>query len=153
MAILAYNATILSSEVTMAIQHINLPIPEHLYLRFEQAAKATHQSVTDVLLHAVAVGSPPGWDDVPAEFQGDVAALDRLDDAALWQIARSQQADREMDRYEDLLRKNANDELTAAEREELARMRQEADRFMLCKAHAAALLRWRGHQLPPANKL
>ena len=137
----------------MTIQSVTLPLPEYLYLRFEQAAKATDQSVTDVLLHAVEVGSPPGWDDVPAEFQADLASLDRLDDKALWQIARSFQSETEMDKYEDLLDKNANDALTPAERDELTQLRHEADRFMLRKAHAAALLRWRGYQLPPTDKL
>ncbi len=137
----------------MTIQYVSLPIPEHLYLRFEQAAKATRQSVTDVLLHAVEVGSPPGWDDAPAEFQAELAAIDRLDDKALWQIARSQQREEEMNRYEDLLRKNANDTLTAVEQDELNHLHHEADRLMLGKAHAAALLRWRGHRLPPSERL
>jgi hypothetical protein len=137
----------------MIIQNVTLPLPEHLYLRFEQMAKATQQSVTDVLLHAVEVGSPPSWDDVPAEFQADLAALERLDDKALWQVARSQQSGTEMDQYEDLLYKNANDALTSTERDKLSHLRYEADRFMLRKAHAAALLRWRGYQLPPADKL
>ncbi|GAB4146943.1 MAG: hypothetical protein Fur0021_05410 [Candidatus Promineifilaceae bacterium] len=137
----------------MTIQHITLPIPEYLYLRFEQAAKATNQSVTDVLLHAVEVGSPPRWDDVPSEFQADLAALDRLDDKALWQIVRSQQRETEMAQYEDLLHKNANGTLTAAEREALTGLRYEADRLMLRKAQAAALLRWRGHDIPPADQL
>jgi hypothetical protein len=137
----------------MTIQSITLSLPEHLYLRFEQAAKATDQSVTDVLLHAVEVGSPPGWDDVPAEFQTDLAALDRLDDKALWQIARSFQSETDMNRYEDLLDKNANAVLTPAERDELTHLRREADRFMLRQAHAAALLRWRGYQIPPAAQL
>jgi hypothetical protein len=137
----------------MTTQNVTLPLPEHLYLRFEQVAKATHRSVTDVLLHAVEVGSPPNWDNVAPEFQADLAALDRLDDKALWQVARSYQSEAEMDRYEDLLYKNANDVLTSAERDELTHLRREADRLMLCKAHAAALLRWRGYQLPPADKL
>jgi hypothetical protein len=137
----------------MTTQNITLPLPEHLYLRFEQVAEANRQSVTDVLLHAVEMGSPPGWEDVPAEFQVDLAALDRLDDKALWQIARSQQSETDMERYEVLLHKNANDTLTAEERDELTRLRYEADRFMLRKAQAVALLRWRGHQLPPADKL
>jgi hypothetical protein len=137
----------------MTTQNITLPLPEHLYLRFEQVAEANRQSVTDVLLHAVEMGSPPGWEDVPAEFQVDLAALDRLDDKALWQIARSQQSETDMEHYEVLLHKNANDTLTAEERDELTRLRYEADRFMLRKAQAVALLRWRGHQLPPADKL
>lgn len=137
----------------MTVQNITLPLPEHLYLRFEQIAKATQQSMTDVLLHAVEVGSPPRWDDVPVEFQTELAALDRLDDKALWQIARSHQSDNEMDRYEALLYKNANDSLTSDEKVELTHFRQKADLLMLRKAHAAALLRWRGFQLPPADKL
>ena len=137
----------------MTVQNVTLSIPEHLYRRLEQTAKATQQSIADVLLHAVEVGSPPPWDDVPAEFQADLAALDRLGDKALWQIARSRQSDDEMDRYEDLLHKNANEFLTPAERDELSRLRREADRLMLRKAHAASLLRWRGHQIPPADRL
>ena len=42
----------------MTVQNITLPLPEHLYLRFEQIAKATQQSMTDVLLHAVELGRP-----------------------------------------------------------------------------------------------
>jgi hypothetical protein len=44
----------------MTIQEVTLPLPESLYLRLQQVAKATQQSFTDVLLHAVEVGSPPG---------------------------------------------------------------------------------------------
>ena len=51
-----------------------------------------------------------------------------------------------MERYQELLDRNANDVLSADERDELIRLRVESDRFMLCKVHAAALLRWRGHQ-------
>lgn len=62
----------------------------------------------DVLLHAVQVGSPPGWDDAPAEFQTDLAALDRLDDEALRRVARSHKTEADMERYQELLNKNAN---------------------------------------------
>jgi hypothetical protein len=136
----------------MPTQDVLLPLPENVYLRFQRTAQATQQSLTDVLLHAVSVGGPPNWEDAPAEFQADLAALERLNDEALWKIARSQtQAD--MARYQELLDKNAEETLTEAERQEITQMRAEADRFMLRKAYAAALLRWRGHILPPANKL
>jgi len=122
-------------------------------LRLQLVAQATQQSLTDVLLHAVRVGSPPGWEDVPAEFQADLAMLDRLNDDALWKIARSRQTEDDMLRYQELLDKIASKALTESERLELTELRTEADRFMLRKAHAAALLRWRGHLLPPADKL
>jgi DNA mismatch repair protein MutH len=137
----------------MTTQEVVLPLPEHIYLRLQQVARATQRSLTEVLLHTVQVGSPPSWEDAPAEFQGDLAALDRLDDHTLWQIARSHRTEADLGRYQELLDKNANDALAEAERAELTQLRTEADRFMLRKAHAAALLRWRGHHMPPAEKL
>ncbi|MGH2543969.1 MAG: hypothetical protein ACRDIB_14300 [Ardenticatenaceae bacterium] len=136
----------------MTTQEVKLPLPENLYLRFQQVAQATEQSLTDVLLHAVKVGSPPDWADAPAEFQRDLAALDRLPDDALWQIARSRRT-ADIARHQELLDKNAEGTLTAAELTELTRLRTAADRFMLRKAHAAALLRGRGHPLPAADRL
>jgi hypothetical protein len=101
-----------------------------------------------ILMRALQVGSPPTWETAPAEFQADLAALDRLDDAALWRIARTRRASAEMDRYQALLDKNANQTLSATERNELAQLRTDQDREMLCKAHAASLLQWRRHQVP-----
>ena len=99
------------------------------------------------------MGSPPAWESAPAEFQADLAALDRLDDAALWRMARYRAAAAQMERYQTLLDKNANDTLSVEERAELAQLRTEFDRRILQKAQAAALLQWRGHQIPPADKL
>ena len=137
----------------MTTRTVKLRLPESLYIRLQQAAHATRRPLDDILLHAVQVGSPPMWDDAPAEFQADLAALDRLDDEALWRIARGGKSDTEMERYQELLDKNANGTLAAEERDELVKLRIEYDRFMLRKAHAAALLRWRGHQVPPAEAL
>lgn len=135
----------------MTVQNITIPLPETMYLRLQQTAQSTRQTVADVLLRAVQIGSPPSWEDAPAEFQADLAALDRLHDQQLWQIARNQQTEDEMQSYQNLLGKNANGAITETERAELTRLRTSADRFMLRKAHAAALLRWRGHQIPLSN--
>jgi hypothetical protein len=137
----------------MAVEAVTLQLPETLYVRFQQTARATRRSLDDLLLRAVEVGSPPKWDDAPAEFQSDLAALDRMDDQALWRIARSHKTEADMERYQDLLDKNANGVLLVAEREELVTLRREYDVAMLCKAHAAALLRWRGHRVPSAETL
>ncbi len=93
------------------------------------------------------------WDDAPEEFQADLATLDRLDDETLWGIARHFQSEENMGRYEELLDKNANQNISTQEREELSQLRHEADRWMLEKAQAVALLRWRGHAIPPAEQL
>ena len=130
-----------------------LPLPEELYMRLEQTARATQQSLTDMLLRAVRAGSPPDWSQSPAAFQADLAALDRLDDDALWRIARSQRTTADMAALQELLEKNADDALTSGDRLDLESQIFEADRFMLRKAHAAALLQWRGHALPPFERL
>ncbi len=136
----------------MTLHSITLQLPERIYLRLQQVAQATQQSLDDVFLRVLQIGSPPSWEDVPAEFQADLAALDRLDDAALWRVARSKQV-QDMNLYQTLLDKNANNSLNESERQTLTNLRREADRFMLRKAQSVALLRWRGHQIPPANKL
>lgn len=137
----------------MATQPVTLHLPEALYLRLQQHAQATDQSLDEVARRAIEMGAPPSWEDAPAEFQTDLAALDCLDDDALWRIARSRQTETEMARYVTLLDQNANDVISDADRIELAQLRTEADRLMLRKVHAAALLRWRGHATPPADLL
>ncbi|MCO6453309.1 MAG: hypothetical protein J5I90_21180 [Caldilineales bacterium] len=137
----------------MSIQNVNLPLPESLYVRLQQTADSTRQSLTDVLLHAVRVGSPPSWEDAPPAFQSDLAALDRLDDEALWRVVRFLPSEESILRIEALLADRVERELTKSEADELEQLSSEADRLMLRKAHAAALLRWRGHAVPPADRL
>lgn len=142
------NTATVQSERTVTMQ-----LPENLYLRLQQTAQATRQSLEATMLRALQVGSPPAWETAPAEFQADLAALDRLDDAALWRIARTRATPAPMDRYQALLDKNANQTLSTEEQQELTQLRTDLDRQMLLKVHAAALLQWRGHQIPPADKL
>jgi hypothetical protein len=125
-----------------------LQIPEALYQRLAIAAGATQRSLEDIILQALQIGSPPTWKDVPEEFQTDLASLDRLDDDSLWQIARSQKTQLEMERYESLLSKQQDTSLTDSERLELDTLRRDGDRFMLRKSQAAAILKWRGHNVP-----
>lgn len=126
---------------------VTLQIPEALYQRLAIAAGATQRSLEDIILQALQIGSPPTWKDVPEEFQTDLASLDRLDDDSLWQIARSQKTQLEMERYESLLSKQQNTALTDSERLELDNLRKDSDRFMLRKSQAAAILKWRGHNV------
>jgi hypothetical protein len=132
----------------MPVETVTLQIPEILYQRLVNTAHATQRSVEEVMLHALQIGSPPEWDDVPEEFQADIAALDKLDDNTLWQIVNSRKTAVEMERYNTLLKGNSSGRLTEAERLELMALRHEADLFMLKKAQAAVLLRWRGHRVP-----
>lgn len=127
------------------METLTLQIPEPLYQRLLITASATQQTLETVVLRSLQVGCPPTWDDIPEPFQVDIAALDKLDDNTLWQIARSHKTPVEMARYNQLLERNQEDMLTETERVELEQLRHETDRWMLMLAQAAALLRWRGH--------
>jgi hypothetical protein len=70
-----------------------------------------------------------------------------LEDDDLFSIAAMRQSSQEFGRYEMLLDRDVR---TNAEQEELEGLRFEADLLMLRKAHAAALLRWRGCTVPLA---
>jgi hypothetical protein len=131
----------------MAAETVTLQIPEMIYQRLANTARATHRPLEEIILRALQIGSPPTWDDVPPEFQAEVAALDKLDDDSLWQIARASKTADEMERYNLLLEGNSRGSLSEEERLELMQLRHEMDVFMLCKAQAAVLLRWRGHNV------
>lgn len=131
----------------MQTETITLKVPEVIYQRLANTARGMQRPLEEIVIHALKVGIPPGYDDVPEEFQADIAGLDRLDDDSLWRIARSQKTEAEMEEYNSLLEANSSRKLTDREELELRKMRREADLFMLRKAQAAALLTWRGSKV------
>ncbi len=130
----------------MSNADLTLQIPDPLYQRLVTTAQAMGRSLEEIIIHALTVGSPPDWTDVPEEFQAELARLDPLDNDTLWQMAKSHQSLANMERYYQLLKKNQEEELTSDEYLELENFRYEADLFMLKKAQAAVLLRWRGER-------
>jgi predicted transcriptional regulator len=127
---------------------ITLDLPDAIYQRLASAAKATQRPLAEVLLRALRMGSPPCWDDVPEEKHAELAVLDRLDDDALYTVARERWSQADADRYDGLLGALEAGSLTDEQREELSRLRDAHDRLALRKGHAAALLRWRGRLVP-----
>lgn len=132
----------------MVSASVTLELPERLYQRLTKTAQATHRPLAEIIIYALEMGSPPDWEDVPEEFQADLAALDSLDDAALWTIARTHQLSTELTRYDELLDLNQERGLSDSEKLELTNLRQATEVLMLRKAHAVVLLRWRGHLVP-----
>jgi len=100
------------------------------------------------VLTSIAGNLPPSLDDVPADLRKDLLILQTLDDDALWAVARGKLPPAQQARLEVLLARNSVGLLTEAEQEELTRLGEETDRLNLRKAHAYALLRWRGFPLP-----
>jgi len=76
-----------------------------------------------------------------------------ISDDDLWKIARGVFPTGHRRKYDRLLEKNSAGRLTAAEREQLQDLRLASECLMLRKAHAYALLKWRGHILPALNQI
>lgn len=132
----------------MAVQTVTLELPEDIYQRLQRVAEATHQPVEEVMVQTIRGNLPPSVDDLPPELRDELAALQDLDDKALWAIAKESLPQDQWRRHERLLHKNQAGTLTAAEREELARLRAATDRFVFRRSYALALLKWRGYTLP-----
>ncbi len=133
----------------MATQTVTLDLPERVYLRLRHVAEATRRPFEDVVLRAIDAGSPPAWEDAPAEVQPELAAMDRLDDDALWVIARGvmDRTDPRWVRFAVLVARQESQDLSAEDAAEIDALQDELDRFTLRKAHAAALLKWRGRRV------
>lgn len=125
-----------------------ITVPEELFERLERTAKALHAPVEEVARRALVAGLPPGVDDVPEPYRAELERLDGYSDEALWKIWHRRPTTAQADRHAALLHKSATSDLTAAEGAELRRLREQADGVLLRRAHAAALLRWRGHAVP-----
>ena len=71
----------------------------------------------------------------------------------LLQIASSQVPPHQQERQLALLEKNQAASIAPEESQELSALRVAADRLMVRKAYAWAILRWRGHPVPALHEL
>jgi hypothetical protein len=130
-----------------------IEVPEDLYLQLEQRARVAAQSVDVVAARTLAQSLPLVPEvDLPQAVQDELAAMTHLSDAALWSIARSTMNSDTLALYDVLRERKEAGQLTPEGQTWLTRITQDADALTLRKAHAYALLKSRGHQLPnPAD--
>ena len=126
---------------------VTLQIPDGIYRRLEVQAKARSQSLEEILVHALNVGSPPDVNDVPTELKADLADLDTMSDDELLILMQDKKPIADFDRYDEFLDLKADRLLMTTETQELEQLRKESDLFMLRKAQAAVLLKWRGYSV------
>lgn len=136
---------------------IVLTVPEDISVRARQIAEAMEQPVEQVLIEHLKTLSTP-LPTLPPKQQAELDALHHLSDDALWTIARAQMPDDVQARAHDLMDKNSLGMLTDEEQAELEKLVERADRLMLRKAEASAILRERGYSftqreyLPPRSR-
>jgi hypothetical protein len=85
----------------------------------------------------------PSLEKVPAQYRGELEAMEDLGEKALWRISRARLAPAKQRRVERLLDKNRRGELTDQERRSLKELRTDGDRMMLQRSYAVLLLKYR----------
>ncbi len=137
----------------MTVQTLTVPLPEPVYRYLKQIAIATRRPVEQVAQESIVGNLPPSVATMPAEMQGELLKFQVMPLDELQRVAASQMSPAQQARHQQLLDKNTAGTLTPAERGELVELRTMADRLMLRKAYAWAVLRWRGQPIPALNEL
>ena len=137
----------------MTVQTLRVPLPEPVYQYLKQIAIATRRPVEQVAQESIVGNLPPSVATMPVEMQDELLEFQNMPLHELQPIAASQMSPAQQARHRQLLEENAAGLLTPAERDELAALRTLADRLMLRKAYAWAVLRWRGQAVPALDEL
>lgn len=132
----------------MAMQTINIELPDEIYRRLRDMATVTNRSVEDVVVQTIRGNLPLTPNDLPPEQHDLVAALASLDDDTLWAVAREPLPEEDWRRHRRLLRKAETGMLAPAEQQALAALREATDRLVMRRSVALALLKWRGYTMP-----
>ncbi|MGI8502320.1 MAG: hypothetical protein ACR2LR_14465 [Hassallia sp.] len=132
---------------------LTINLPEQTFQRLAQIAQLTNQSLEDLIVQSVTGNLPPGVETAPSEIQAELLELQTLSVEALRQIAQSQVSQFQQDRHMALLERNQDGLLTPQEQQELRQLTLAADQLMLKKAHACAILRWRGQPIRALSQL
>ena len=121
-------------------------LPEEIYHRFQVSAHVMQQSMEDLLTQSIQGNLPPSIEDLPPELQNEIGLfLQSLTSQALWEIVKAPSLPAPRQRQQELLEKNQEETLTAAEMDKLEQLRVQMDRRGMRRSYALALLKWRGY--------
>lgn len=130
----------------MEVHVVTINLPETVYEQIRQAAERAHRPVDDVLAEAV-VAVAPVIDAPSGELRSALAHLAYLNDAALWQAARTTMPAAQRERLAALHDKQQREPLTGEERAEEQALLALYRETLLVRAQAAVLLKQRGYDI------
>lgn len=130
----------------MTAQSVTIRLPDPIYQQLKRQADRTRRSIEDELLEVVAAAVPVA-EELSEDLAEAISPLAALDDEALWRAARDRLPTDTAERLEFLGQKRQRAQLTEAETQEAATLIGQYERLMLVRAHAAALLKQRGHDV------
>lgn len=137
----------------MTTQSITLQLPDPVYRYLKQVAALTKRPLEQVVRQSVEGNLPPSVENAPQELQEELLAMQSLAPSQLMEIAVSQLEPAQRTRYLALLEKNSAGEISQSDGAELESLRLAADRLMVRKGYALAVLRWHGQSIPPLAEL
>jgi hypothetical protein len=129
-----------------AVQTITLNLPKTVYDQILRAAERARRPVSEVLVEAITAVAPV-IDSAPEKLRSALAQMAYLNDAALWQVARSTMPAEQRERLETLHHEQQRRRLTAEEQAEEQALLALYRETLLIRAQAAALLKQRGYDV------
>lgn len=130
----------------MTQQAITINIPKGMYKKIRRTAEKNHRSVDEIIIEAISAMTPSL--DIPAtEIRSALAQMVFLNDAALWQAARSTLPPTQRERMEFLHQQQQAEGLTDSEAEEVQRLEEQYRETILVRAQAAVLLKQRNYDI------
>lgn len=125
---------------------VTITLPELVYEQIRQASERTHRPLDDVLAEAVTAAAPV-MDTPPGTLRSALAHLAYLNDAALWQAARTTMPAEQRERLAALHDKQQREPLTPEERSEEQALLALYRETLVVRGQAAILLRQRGYNI------
>jgi hypothetical protein len=125
---------------------VTLRLPDVLYERVQHAAETLKRSIEDIVLNALATTLPP-LTDLPGDVADGLGALAFLNDAALFDVARSAAAADLGAEMDGLLADKGRGVLDAAGEACLDEIVRAHEVSVLRRAQAALLLQRRGYDM------
>ena len=130
----------------MTAQDVTIRLPKALYEQLQSRAARRQRTVADEVLD-VLTSATPATEVLPDELERAIAEFIAVDDAILWQVARSHMPLDAIERLQELNLKRQREGLTDTEQQESDQLIRQYERSMLVRAQAVALLKQRGHDV------
>lgn len=135
----------------MSNHPVTINLPENVYSQIQNAAKRSRRSVDQVLEEAV-IAVAPILESGSDQLKSALAHLAYLNDAALWQLARSNLSQVQKERLEELHYKQQSTGLSPDEKEEEEALLAFYRETQLVRAQAIALLKQRNYDVSDPNQ-
>jgi hypothetical protein len=128
---------------------VTINLPDNVYKKIMQASKRSARPIDELIVEAISAAAPTlGVDETPQQLRSALTQMAYLNDAALWQAARSTLTVAQREQLEALHhRRQRNDALSATEEKEMAALETLYRDTILIRAQAAVLLKQRGYDV------